>query len=47
VHFNLAENRKDEAAPFAFMATYTTGLSVEGKAHASALTRRRPRHALG
>jgi hypothetical protein len=32
VHFNLAENRKDEAAPFAFMATYTTGLSVEGKA---------------
>jgi non-specific serine/threonine protein kinase len=32
VHFNLAENRKDEAAPFAFMATYTTGLSVDGKA---------------
>jgi non-specific serine/threonine protein kinase len=32
VHFNLTENRKDEAAPFAFMATYTTGLSVEGKA---------------
>ena len=32
VHFNLAENRKDEDAPFAFMATYTTGLSVEGKA---------------
>jgi non-specific serine/threonine protein kinase len=32
VHFNLAENWKDEAAPFAFMATYTTGLSVEGKA---------------
>jgi non-specific serine/threonine protein kinase len=32
VHFNLAENRKDEAAPFAFMATYTTGLSLEGKA---------------
>ena len=27
VHFNLAENRRDEAAPFAFMATYTTRLS--------------------
>ncbi|MGH9407626.1 MAG: DEAD/DEAH box helicase [Terriglobia bacterium] len=32
VHFNLAENRKDEAAPFAFLATYTTQLSVEAKA---------------
>jgi superfamily II DNA or RNA helicase len=32
VHFNLAENRKDADAPFAFLATYTTGLSVEGKA---------------
>ena len=28
VHLNLAENRKDESAPFAFMATYTTGLSA-------------------
>ncbi len=28
VHLNLAENRKDEDAPFAFMATYTTGLSA-------------------
>ena len=27
VHFNLAENRKDADAPFAFLATYTTGLS--------------------
>ena len=27
VHFNLAENRKDEEAPFAFLATYTTRLS--------------------
>ena len=26
VHFNLAENRKDEDAPFAFLATYTTRL---------------------
>jgi non-specific serine/threonine protein kinase len=32
VHFNLAENRKDEEAPFAFLATYTTRLS----AHATA-----------
>jgi non-specific serine/threonine protein kinase len=32
VHFNLAENRKDEDAPFAFLATYTTRLSAEAKA---------------
>jgi hypothetical protein len=32
VHFNLAENRKDPAAPFAFLATYTTRLSAEAKA---------------
>ena len=32
VHFNLAENRKDENAPFAFLATYTTRLSAEAKA---------------
>ncbi len=32
VHFNLAENRKDEDAPFAFLATYTTGLSAQAKA---------------
>jgi hypothetical protein len=32
VHFNLAENRKDEAAPFAFLATYTTKLSAHAKA---------------
>jgi superfamily II DNA or RNA helicase len=32
VHFNLAENRKDEGAPFAFLATYTTQLSAAGKA---------------
>ncbi|HMC58959.1 MAG TPA: SNF2 helicase-associated domain-containing protein, partial [Candidatus Solibacter sp.] len=32
VHFNLAENRKDEGAPFAFMATYTTRLSANAKA---------------
>ncbi|MGH9454252.1 MAG: ATP-dependent helicase, partial [Terriglobia bacterium] len=32
VHFNLAENRTDEAAPFAFLATYTTRLSAHAKA---------------
>ncbi len=32
VHFNLAENWKDEDAPFAFLATYTTQLSAEAKA---------------
>jgi non-specific serine/threonine protein kinase len=32
VHFNLAENRKDDEAPFAFLATYTSGLSAHGRA---------------
>jgi superfamily II DNA or RNA helicase len=32
VHFNLAENRRDEEAPFAFVATYTTRLSAAAKA---------------
>ncbi len=32
VHFNLAENRRDAEAPFAFMATYTTQLSAQGRA---------------
>lgn len=32
VHFNLAENRKDTEAPFAFLATYTSRLSAHGKA---------------
>ena len=32
VHFNLAENRRDEQWPFAFVATYTTKLSADGKA---------------
>jgi superfamily II DNA or RNA helicase len=32
VHFNLAENRRDPEAPFAFLATYTTRLSAHGKA---------------
>jgi non-specific serine/threonine protein kinase len=29
VHFNLAENRSDEVAPFAFIATYTTQPDTE------------------
>ena len=32
VHFNLAENRKDPEAPFAFLATYTARLSAQAKA---------------
>ena len=32
VHFNLAENRQDEDAPFAFLATYTARLSAHGTA---------------
>src|SRR4029434_5180834 len=30
--FNVAENRKDAEAPFAFLATYTTRLSTQAKA---------------
>jgi superfamily II DNA or RNA helicase len=32
VHFNLAENRQDQEAPFAFLATYTPRLSAQAKA---------------
>jgi non-specific serine/threonine protein kinase len=32
VHFNLAENRRDPDAPFAFLATYTTRLAANAKA---------------
>jgi non-specific serine/threonine protein kinase len=32
VHFHVAENRQDAEAPFAFLATYTTRLSVQAKA---------------
>ena len=32
VHIHLAENRKDELTPFAFLATYTIRLSAQGKA---------------
>ena len=39
VHFHLAENRKDSESPFAFLATYTTGLSAHGKAQHLPLSR--------
>ena len=39
VCFNLAENRKDPEAPFAFMATYTSRLSAHGKAQHLPLSR--------
>jgi superfamily II DNA or RNA helicase len=32
VHFNLAENRSDAEAPFAFLATYTPRLSAQARA---------------
>jgi non-specific serine/threonine protein kinase len=32
VYFNLAENRKDPEAPFAFLATYTSQVSAHGRA---------------
>ncbi len=32
VRYHLAENRKDEEAPFAFVATYTSWLSAHGQA---------------
>jgi len=31
VHFNLAENRRDPNAPFAFMATYASQLSAQAR----------------
>ena len=31
VFFHLAENRMDESRPFAFLATYTTGLNAKGQ----------------
>jgi non-specific serine/threonine protein kinase len=45
VHFNLAENRKDEEAPFAFLATYTTRLSAEAKAQHLPLRKALPEYA--
>ncbi|HLL55680.1 MAG TPA: DEAD/DEAH box helicase [Myxococcaceae bacterium] len=31
VHLHLAENKRDSERPFAFLATYTTGLTAQGK----------------
>jgi non-specific serine/threonine protein kinase len=45
VHFNLAENRKDEEAPFAFVATYTTRLSRQSRAQHLPLGRALQEHA--
>ena len=39
VHFNVAENRADTESPFAFLATYTTGLSALGRAQHQPLAR--------
>ena len=39
VHFNLAENRRDPEAPFAFVATYTSRLSAHGRAQHLPLSR--------
>ncbi|MEX3940852.1 SNF2 helicase-associated domain-containing protein, partial [Paraburkholderia sp. BR10937] len=39
VHFNLAENRKDPEAPFAFLATYAARLSAHGKTQHQPLSR--------
>jgi non-specific serine/threonine protein kinase len=39
VHFNLAENRKDAEAPFAFLATYTSRVSAHGKVQHLPLSR--------
>jgi superfamily II DNA or RNA helicase len=36
---HLAENRKDDEAPFAFLATYTTRLSAQGRAQHAPLGR--------
>ena len=36
VHFNVAENRKDPDAPFAFLATYTTTALGAGQGATSA-----------
>ena len=39
VYFNLAENRKDPEAPFAFLASYSSRLSAHGKAQHLPLSR--------
>jgi non-specific serine/threonine protein kinase len=39
VTFHLAENKRDETHPFAFMATYTSGVSSQGRAQHLPLAR--------
>ena len=39
VHFHLAENKRDERAPFAFLATYATRLSREARVQHAPLGR--------
>ncbi len=39
VHFHLAENKRDEHAPFAFMATYATSLSRQARVQHAPLGR--------
>jgi superfamily II DNA or RNA helicase len=45
VHFNLAENRGDAEAPFAFLATYTTQLTAQARAQHVALKQARQEYA--
>ena len=39
VHFHLAENKRNEQAPFAFMATYATSVSKQGRVQHAPLGR--------
>lgn len=45
VTFHLAENKRDPAHPFAFMATYTAGVGANGKAQHLPLIRARQEYA--
>jgi len=45
VHFHLAENKRNEAAPFAFLATYATKLSKQGRVQHAPLGRAVEEHA--
>ena len=45
VAFHLAENRRDDQRPFAFLATFTTGLDAQGRPRHLPLSRALERHA--
>jgi non-specific serine/threonine protein kinase len=45
VHFHLAENKGDDRAPFAFLATYATKLSKQGRVQHAPLGRAVEEHA--